>query len=200
MISHGALVCRNVRFRTRRTRRPGRLRRLVQDAHRSSGFSPVLLAIRARSLGPTLMKRERVAGLPGARQTTVRGILPRQRPTDTAQRGQEWFRLDGSPAPHTEEVFRNEYRSLAEACRSIERFLEQLYPEKLLHPAPSYRPPAESATSLPPPVNPQLLQSRRDGPGPSFTRILLAGASEPSFDSRLRTDYGPHPLLLFADE
>jgi transposase InsO family protein len=42
-----------------------------------------------------------------------------------------------------EEVLRNEYRDLAEARRSILRFLEQVYNEKRLHSALGYRPPAE---------------------------------------------------------
>ena len=42
-----------------------------------------------------------------------------------------------------EEVYRQEYRDLGEARRSIERFLEQVYNEKRLHSALGYCPPAE---------------------------------------------------------
>jgi putative transposase len=42
-----------------------------------------------------------------------------------------------------EEVYRQEYRDLADAKRSIARFLEQVYNDKRLHSALGYRPPAE---------------------------------------------------------
>ena len=47
-----------------------------------------------------------------------------------------------------EEVFRNEYRNLGEARRSIVRFLEQVYNEKRLHSALGYCPPVEFEQNL----------------------------------------------------
>jgi putative transposase len=60
-----------------------------------------------------------------------------------------------------EEVFRNEYRDLAEARRSIQRFLETL------HSALGYRPPAEFERSLPHSVFPQVLE-KSEGPRNAF--------------------------------
>jgi len=48
-----------------------------------------------------------------------------------------------------EEVYRQEYRDLAEARASIERFLEKVYNAKRLHSALGYRPPIEFECSLP---------------------------------------------------
>ncbi|MBV9035162.1 MAG: IS3 family transposase [Acidobacteriaceae bacterium] len=50
-----------------------------------------------------------------------------------------------------EEVHREEYRNLAEARSSIERFLEQVYNGRRLHSALAYRPPVEFELSLLPP-------------------------------------------------
>jgi hypothetical protein len=60
-----------------------------------------------------------------------------------------------------EEVFRNEYRDLVDARRSIERFLEEVYNERRLHSALGYRPPAEFESSLPPFVNPRCSKKAR---------------------------------------
>ena len=50
-----------------------------------------------------------------------------------------------------EEVYRQEYRDLADARRCIERFLEKVYNGKRLHSALGYRPPVEFELSLLPP-------------------------------------------------
>jgi putative transposase len=68
-----------------------------------------------------------------------------------------------------EEVFRNEYRDLAEARRSIQRFLEEVYNHKRLHSALDYRPPVEFERSLLPSVNPQLLE-KSEGPRYAFSQ------------------------------
>ena len=47
-----------------------------------------------------------------------------------------------------EEVYRSEYRDLAEARASIGRFLEQVYNEKRLHSALGYCPPVEFEQNL----------------------------------------------------
>ena len=48
-----------------------------------------------------------------------------------------------------EEVYRQEYRDLADARASIERFLEKVYNVKRLHSALGYRPPVEFERLLP---------------------------------------------------
>ncbi len=48
-----------------------------------------------------------------------------------------------------EEIYRQDYRDLAEAHASIERFLEHVYNGKRLHSALDYRPPIEFEQSLP---------------------------------------------------
>lgn len=47
-----------------------------------------------------------------------------------------------------EEVYRNEYRDLAEVRASIHQFLEQVYNQKRLHSALGYVPPAEFEAQL----------------------------------------------------
>ena len=83
-----------------------------------------------------------------------------------------------------EEVFRNEYRDLVEAKRSIERFLEKVYNEQGLTTPYSKQipdifassisrlrdlPPAEFESSLPLSVNPQLLK-KGEGPQNAFSQ------------------------------
>jgi putative transposase len=48
-----------------------------------------------------------------------------------------------------EEVYRQEYRDLADAHTSIERFIEKIYNGKRLHSALDYRPPVEFEQALP---------------------------------------------------
>ena len=66
-----------------------------------------------------------------------------------------------------EEVLRQEYRDLAEAKRSIARFLDEVYNEKRLHSALGYCPPAEFESSLPK-LNPPLLE-KNEGPLNAFS-------------------------------
>ena len=65
-----------------------------------------------------------------------------------------------------EEVLRQEYRDLADAKRSIGRFLDEVYNEKRLHSALGYRPPAEFESSLPPVTLPLPLPAAEKNEGP----------------------------------
>ena len=47
-----------------------------------------------------------------------------------------------------EEVYRNEYRDMAEVRASIREFLEKIYNQKRLHSALGYLPPAEFEANL----------------------------------------------------
>ena len=52
----------------------------------------------------------------------------------------------------SEEVYRQEYRDLAEARAALQRFIEKVYNEKRLHSALGYRPPVEFERLLPIPA------------------------------------------------
>ncbi|MBZ5543788.1 MAG: integrase core domain-containing protein [Acidobacteriia bacterium] len=60
-----------------------------------------------------------------------------------------------------EEVYRQEYRDLAEVLASIGCFIERVYNERRLHSALGYRPPAEFERALSIPEGLVLGQSRR---------------------------------------
>jgi putative transposase len=47
-----------------------------------------------------------------------------------------------------EEVYRQEYRDLSDALRSLRRFIERVHNEKRLHSALGYLPPSEFETNL----------------------------------------------------
>jgi len=72
-----------------------------------------------------------------------------------------------------EEVYRQEYRDLAEAWASIPRFLEQVYNEKRLHSALDYLPPVEFEQSLAPVVG----VIPKSSPGGEFCADRLDRAS-----------------------
>jgi len=55
-----------------------------------------------------------------------------------------------------EEVFRQEYRDLTDARKSLRRFIEKVYNEKRLHSALGYRPPAEFERSILPVIGPSI--------------------------------------------
>jgi len=56
--------------------------------------------------------------------------------------------LDRAKTLKYEEVYRNEYRDLAEARASIGKFLDKVYNHKRLHSALGYLPPAEFEAQL----------------------------------------------------
>lgn len=60
----------------------------------------------------------------------------------------------------SEEVYRQEYRDLAEARVSIQRFIEKVYNEKRLHSALGYRPPVEFERLLPIPAAVSMASAR----------------------------------------
>jgi putative transposase len=60
-----------------------------------------------------------------------------------------------------EEVYRQEYRDLPDALRSLRRFIEKVYNGKRLHSALGYRPPAEFETNLVMPNNCKEAASRQ---------------------------------------
>ncbi len=51
-----------------------------------------------------------------------------------------------------EEVYLNDYDTLAEVLTSVQHFIEAVYNRKRLHSAIGYRPPAEFEASLSPPI------------------------------------------------
>jgi putative transposase len=51
-----------------------------------------------------------------------------------------------------EEVYLNDYDTLAEVLASVQYFIEAVYNRKRLHSSIGYRPPAEFEASLSPPI------------------------------------------------
>ena len=60
-----------------------------------------------------------------------------------------------------EEVYRQEYRDLAEARTGLQRFIEKVYNQQRLHSALGYRPPAEFEQTLLPQKHAGGVECRR---------------------------------------
>jgi putative transposase len=79
-----------------------------------------------------------------------------------------------------EEVYRNEYRDLAEARASICPFLEKIYNQKRLHSALGYLPPAEFEADLATQKNKEAATRRANiCPARTWTTWLGADHSQP---------------------
>ena len=94
-----------------------------------------------------------------------------------------------------EQVYRGEYRDLAEARASIGRFLEKVYNEKRLHSALGYCPPAEfEQTLLLPAAAGEAGEGVFSGRGESFAPIGLAGETR---DAELLNST-PRPIVSMS--
>ncbi len=93
-----------------------------------------------------------------------------------------------------EEVYRQDYRDLAEAHASIGRFLEQAYNQKRLHPALGYRAPVEFEFALraaqTPPCWGHLIRDRKSSFGSVQRAGISLGSSPWGFANRCRDPAG----------